>query len=153
MATACLIWSDPGSALWIALSSTSPSEGPAWTTFPQRPPLPQVVINEVLASNNRYRFADTEQETPDAIELFNGSETDVFLGDWSVRRTQSLESGSEEIREFKIPGGTMIPSQQRLVLYCSKKGASRFHTGFKLPSSGAMVELIDGSGSTVDRVE
>ncbi len=142
-----------GDALWVALSSRSPEAGPPTTWKPQRPALPQVVINEILPSNSRYRFEHTPTETPDAIELYNGASQDMNLKNWTLERIQKLEDGKTESKEFEFPDFT-IATNDRLVLYASKRDhKSPYHTGFKLPADGATLILRDDDGIEVDRVE
>ncbi len=140
-----------GSMLWVALSSRKPEAGPPYTGAPKRPPLPQVVINEILASNNRYRFLPSASETADAVELFNGSDKVMNLNNWKLRRIDEEDGDEPDIREYTFSGDNLAPGQ-RLTLYCSTRGYTHLHTGFKLPASGTTLELLDGEGNMVDRV-
>ncbi len=141
-----------GDTLWIALSSRSPEAGAPYTGSPKRPPMPQVVINEILPSNSRYRFDWSGTETPDCVEIFNGLDQGLDMRGWKLRRIDQPETDDEEIQEFTFVGGLLGP-KERLTLFCSNRvDQSRLHTGFKLPASGTTLELLDANGNQLDRV-
>lgn len=142
-----------GDALWVALSSRSPEAGPPTTWKPRRPPLPQVVINEILPSNSRFRFQVSGFETPDAIELFNGKPIAENLTDWTLERIEQLEDGKTESKIYEFPDESSIQSGSHLVLYASRRNQSQFHTNYKLPASGATLILRNADGMEVDRVD
>ena len=142
-----------GDALWVALSSRRPDAGPPYTGAPKRPPQPRVVINEILASNNRYRFAQTRNETPDCVEIFNGTGVQQSMRNWKLRRIDDEGTEDETIREFTFDfWNDTLGGGERLTLFCSTRGDSSRHTGFKLPASGTTLELVDDTGRVVDRV-
>jgi len=141
-----------GDALWIALSSRSPEAGAPYTGSPKRPPMPQVVINEILPSNNRYRFDESRSETPDCVEIFNGLDRALDMRDWKLRRIDNADTKAEKIQEYTFAGGLMGP-KDRLTLFCSTRvEQSHLHTGFKLPADGTTLELLDAEGNQLDRV-
>jgi hypothetical protein len=143
-----------GGALWVALSSRSPDAAPPWNGLPIRPPLPKVSINEILASNNQYRFTPSGNNTPDCVELFNGQEEPVSMIDWKLRRTQRTESGLLEVREVTF--NSVVDPAEHLIIYCTP-GSDGFTgngivSGFKLPASGATLELFDAKEQLIDSV-
>ena len=145
-----------GGALWVALSSRSPGEAPPWNGVPIRPPKSQVMINEILASNNRYRFPGAGENTPDAVEVYNGYNSPISVGGWTLRRIHTLPSGQREIREGRLWGS--IEANGRRVVYCDKSnngytdGSWLQRVNFKLPASGATLELVNPEGKIVDSV-
>ena len=67
--------------------------------------MPQVVINEILPSNNRYRFDESRSETPDCVEIFNGLDRALDMRDWKLRRIDNADTKDEEIQEYTFAGG------------------------------------------------
>src|SRR6185503_19914414 len=66
-------------------------------------PLENVVINEVLTH--------TAEPFEDAIELRNLTDVDVDLGGWYLSDTEN------NLKKFRIPGGTMLPASGFAVFY------------------------------------
>ena len=95
-----------------------------------------VVINEVLAANSTIRELDGS--TPDWIELFNLSATNIDLGDFSLSDSSMLA------RKYVFAPGTMISANGYLRLLCdSSLPASTTNTGFNIKAEGGSVYLFD----------
>ncbi|MEM7386888.1 MAG: lamin tail domain-containing protein, partial [Verrucomicrobiota bacterium] len=144
-----------GGALWVALSSREPGAAPPWDGVPIRPPQPKILINEILASNNRYRFPGAGEHTADAVEIFNGQKEPVQLDGWTLRRIQTFPNGEREIKESQIWNGVAIEAGGRMVVQCRKSFQgyeSGAYVDFKLPASGATVELLDLEDAVIDSV-
>jgi hypothetical protein len=65
-------------------------------------PRTDVVVNEVLSNTD-------DPSLLDAIELHNTTGADIDVGSWYV-------SDSNQYKKFRIPGGTVIPAGEYLVL-------------------------------------
>ena len=98
-------------------------------------------INEILAAN-RTAF-DFDQDYPDAIELYNGSNKAIDLS--GMRLTDDL---SEPAR-FVFPAGATIDAQGYFVV-TNRDGQLGFDFG--LNANGETVSLLDASGDLIDSV-
>lgn len=110
----------------------------------------QVVINEVLASNNQ--AIDLGGTRPDSIELYNRGDVAVELGGLS------LSDNPNNPTKYFFPAGTMIPARGYLVVYADSGAAqgAELHTGFSLASEGEGVYLYNSAaagGALLDSVE
>ncbi|MDB6030901.1 MAG: hypothetical protein JWM16_1239, partial [Verrucomicrobiales bacterium] len=149
-----------GDVLWTALSGRMP--------FPAVPPAPIVartlapkpLINEVFAANTTTPLALDGGRTSDFVELFNGGGTPLPLLNWTLRleRTNvTVISGTNvaigmATNIYQFPSNAIIDAGGHLVLICSDKLRTPFHTGFNLPAEGASICLIRPDGSEADRV-
>ncbi|MBR4594449.1 MAG: lamin tail domain-containing protein, partial [Bacteroidaceae bacterium] len=103
----------------------------------------QIIINEVLASNNSINEDPDYGSNADWIELYNAGQADVDLGGWSV--TDNLNKPQKYI----LPDGTSIKAGGYLLIWCDDKGDG-LHASFKLSADGEEVGLFDAAGETVD---
>ena len=88
----------------------------------------QVVINEYSASNLR-DYNDLYGKTEDWIELYNTSSETQDIGGWW------LSDKENKPMKWKIPPGTTLPADTRIVFWCSGRDTFdgvRHHTNFKL---------------------
>jgi hypothetical protein len=113
-------------SVFSGLSSTGPSP---------------VVINELLALNSR-SVADPQGEFDDWIELFNRSDSVVDLSG------MYLSDKPENLRKWKFPRGTTIPSRGYLLVWADEDGgdAQGLHADFKLSGDGEQLLLVDTDG-------
>ena len=80
----------------------------------------------------------------DWLELFNPSGSSVNLANWSL-------SNSGNARKYVFPGGTTIPANGYLVVWCdSQTNAPGLHSGFTLGRKGENLFLYDASTNRVD---
>lgn len=96
-----------------------------------------VIISEVLASNSR--IADPQGEFDDYVELHNTGKVAVDLSG------RFLTDSRSNLRKWKFPAGTMIPSGGRLVVWADEdeRATSGLHASFKLSKKGETVFLVD----------
>jgi hypothetical protein len=141
-----------GEVLWTALSSRGP--GPAVPPPPEvvRPLLAKPLINEVLAANDSVPLAADGGRMTDFVELFNGGGVPLPLLDWKLRLERTNSSGLRITNDYRFPSNAIIDAGNRLVLVCSDKLRTPFHTGFNLPAEGASLCLLRPDGSEADRV-
>lgn len=121
-----------------------------------------VKIQEIMASNvsgpkTRIRANSTATYTgvaqsPDWIELFNGSDTAFPLGGYA------LTDNADEPAKWTFPQGTQIPAGGYLIVYADRLNVTdpqldetgRLHTNFNLSVSGEYLALVAPNGQTMD---
>ncbi len=122
----------------LALSRT-------WIVNPAASPLR---LNEILASNGD--VLHHEGTTPDAVELYNGSDAAVDLT--GVRLTDELGNPDK----FIFPAGASIAARGYLVVYANDpNGTSGYHLGFNLNQGGDTLYLFASAangGALLDSV-
>ncbi len=102
----------------------------------------QIVINEVMADNQG--AVDNGSTFPDYIELRNTAGFEIIVGGMSV--TDDPISP----QKYVIPGGTSIPGNGHLVLWCDLNfSAPGLHTGFGLGANTDQVLLYAADGFTL----
>src|SRR5688572_29912493 len=102
----------------------------------------QVVINEIMADNRG--VVENGSTFPDYIELHNTAGFPIIVGGMSV--TDDPISP----QKYVIPGGTSIPINGYLVLWCDVNfGAPGLHTGFGLGANTDRVQLYAADGFTL----
>ena len=92
-----------------------------------------ILINEFSAANLN-GFRDAFDKTEDWIELYNTTGEDIDLGGWHLSDKESKPG------KYKIPAGTIIPSDGYLVFVCSGRDLVKDgepHTNFKLTQTKA----------------
>ncbi|HMC27556.1 MAG TPA: FG-GAP-like repeat-containing protein, partial [Verrucomicrobiae bacterium] len=141
-----------GEVLWTALSSRAPALGLPPAAAVQRPLPGRALINEVLAANSSIPLAQDGGRMSDFVELFNGGGTPLPLLNWKLRLERTNNVGLITTNDYSFPTNAIIDAGQHLVLVCSDKLRSPFHTGFTLPAEGATVCLIRADGVEADRV-
>lgn len=121
-----------GFALCLAFVSTMPASA-------------QVVLNEVLADNQR--AVERGNDYPDYIELYNASNQAIDLGGMSMSDTCALP------RLFVFPAGTSIPANGYLLVWCDlEMDRPGLHTGFALGAGGDRVSFYTAEGNIVDEI-
>jgi Lamin Tail Domain len=94
----------------------------------------QVVLNEVMADNQR--TLANENEFPDWVELINTGAAAVDLGGWTL--TDNLSQPAK----YAFPTGTVLNPGAHLLVYCdSSTSLPGLHTGFGLNNKGEVVAL------------
>jgi hypothetical protein len=128
-------------ANWRASSALNGSPGTAGTA----PPPAAVRINEVLAFN--VASVANGATHPDYVELLNTSASPVNLTGWSL-------SDDGTPGEFPFPGGTTVPANGFLVVWCDSvtNTTPGLHAGFELDPDGDGVFLYDAASNRVDAV-
>ncbi len=109
----------------------------------------QIVINEI-----NYKDA-LGFETKDWIELYNNGASTVDMSNWVFK-------DSDDLHEFVIPNGTMMPGGSYLVLAQFKADFDTYHIGispvlgdftFGLSGGGELIRLFNNNGDLMDFVE
>src|SRR6185436_16703246 len=127
----------PNGSGTIAFFNTPTPGAPNPTVIGPPPFGGALVINEVLALNASLVEAG---ETPDWIELYNGTTNDIDLGNFSVT------DDTLQPRRFVLPAGAIIARGGYLRIVCnpgSNNFAPLINTGFALKSTGGGVYLFD----------
>jgi hypothetical protein len=104
----------------------------------------KLVINEVMLSNNG-AVADTEGESNDWLELYNGNENPVNL------KNYGLSDANNETKWF-FPD-VEIPAKGYLVVYLTGQNRSGLYANFKLSSGGnEVLALKKQNGKVLDAI-
>ena len=107
----------------------------------------QILINEIMA-DNKLCVVDTDGDYSDWIELYNNSNQNVNLNNYS------LSDESENLTKWKFPDIT-IDNASTLLIFASGKDViinSEIHTNFKLSSTGEFLYLSNESGIVIDSI-
>ncbi len=108
--------------------------------------LPQLVINEFMASNTTF-ITDPDgegNEYDDWIEVYNAGATPVDMSG------MYLSDDLSDPFKFKIPNGITIPAGGFLLFWADEQGSQGpLHTNFKLGKSGEAVGLFYIDGRTI----
>jgi hypothetical protein len=137
-----------GEALWTALSGRRAQRSGPPRLEGERTVIPGVVINEILAVNNRHPLASDGGRKPDWVELYNGGSEAAGLAGWKL----SLEGSSGDPQVHSFAPDAVLPAAGYLLVVFSNARRSPYHTGFRLPGEGGVLALLDASGGEVDRV-
>ncbi len=105
--------------------------------------LPQIVINEFLASNQTANTDPQFKEFSDWIELYNRAYGAVDLSGYYV--TDNLDAPLK----WRIPDGTRIPGAGFLLLWADGRNTG-LHMSFKLEKGGEQLGLYTPEGVPVD---
>lgn len=107
----------------------------------QQPPF--VHLNEIMAENGG--IVNHAGTFPDFVEIYNPNGAPANLAGWSL-------SDDGNPRKFIFPGGTTIPAQGYLVVWCddTTNTTPGLHAGFSLSRTGDSVFLYDQVTNRVD---
>jgi hypothetical protein len=98
-----------------------------------------VAITEFMASNTG-ALRDEDGETPDWIEIYNGTAAAVNLGGWALTDT------TNDLRRWIFPS-TNLAANSYLVVFASGKNrtiaGAPLHTDFSLDAGGEYLALVD----------
>lgn len=106
-----------------------------------------IIINEIMSSNSTV-LADEDGDYSDWIELYNPTNTDINLLNFSI---------SDDItnpNKWSFPN-VNIASGEYLIVFASDKDRSlgELHTNFKISSAGESIILVDSFGFIIDQVD
>ncbi len=101
---------------------------------------PQLFINEIMAVNNT-TIADENGEFDDWIEIYNGDENPVWLGD------KYLSDNINNPSKWQLPDVTMQPGDFLLIWADNQPGQGPLHTNYKLDAAGEEVGLFDAAST------
>jgi spore coat protein CotH len=97
---------------------------------------PLLFINEFMASNDTI-LADENGEFDDWVEIYNGDDEPVWLGD------KSLSGNLDNAGQWRFPDITLLPGQFLLVWCDGQEGQGALHASFKLSANGEEIGLYD----------
>ena len=108
-----------------------------------QPAVGDVLINEILASNDNVNQDPDHGEYGDWVELYNKGTADEDIGGWVISDTGA---------DWTIPAGTTVPAGGFLVIWCDDydEAGTALHANFKLSAGGDAVYLVDGTGAHRD---
>ncbi len=136
-----------GDALWTALSKNPPERSAPKSLEGNRQVIEGLVINEFMAMNTLYRVGESLNKW-DWLELFYSGPDEVLdLENYVLRR---MDRDGQSWQDF-LMDGLVIEKGEHLLLFCTKKDKP-YHTGFKLPVTGAILVLLDPQGNEIDRI-
>jgi hypothetical protein len=101
---------------------------------------PQLFINELMASNNT-TIADENGEYDDWIEIFNGDNEPVWLGN------KYLSDNINNPSKWMLPDVTLQPGAFFLVWADNQPGQGPAHATYKLDAAGEEVGLFDAAST------
>src|SRR3954470_4294932 len=105
----------------------------------------QVVLNEIMADNNK--SVPNGADYPDWVEIYNPSTSTVNIGLFGL-----TDNGSTPFK-FSFPPNTLIGPHGYLIVWCdSSLSSPGFHTGFSLKQSGETVSLYNGGAGLLDTI-
>jgi hypothetical protein len=104
-----------------------------------------IFINEVMASNTS-ACADPFGEFDDWVELYNASDADIDLGDYTVTDDLAIPS------KARVPAGVVIAARGFKLLWFDDQVQGVDHLAFKLGANGEAFGLYAPTGDTVDSV-
>ena len=82
----------------------------------------KLIINEVCASNGA-SLVSADGSSPDWIEIYNGSETDIHLGGYG------LSDGTKKLFKYTFPSDTIIKAGEYLTVLCDGDGIVKAGNG------------------------
>lgn len=101
-------------------------------------------INEVMPANKSSN-KDPKGDTPDWIELYNGSGKNVNLSGYKLRNNESNT-------EWVFPD-INLTANNYMIIWCSEKEQyelNNLHTNFKLKAGYGNIELLDDNSNVLD---
>ena len=102
-------------------------------------------FNELMADNTS--AVSNDGTFPDWIELLNAATAELDASGYS------LTDDNDQPRKFVFPGGTWIPANGFMVLWCDNQtNAPGLHTGFMLDRDGEHLFLYDRQTNRLDAV-
>jgi hypothetical protein len=112
------------------------------TTFIGLPETGGPVISEFMAENAD-SYEDEDRDTPDWIEIYNGTNTAVNLAGWTLTHTTTNGTLSGSWTFPSVP----LPAYGYLLVFASGKDRTTFqnvylHTSFTLPRTGGTLRLL-----------
>jgi len=106
----------------------------------------KLVINEVMSSNNG-AYVDSNGNSYDWIELYNGTDNEINLSNYGLSDT---DSGVK----WKFPSNTILKSKEYMVIYLAGKREDGLYTNFKLSKDREeYITLRSPRGKVVDSVK
>ncbi len=107
------------------------------------PALPNILINEILASNDTTNV-DEAGEYDDWLEIYNLGEDPADMGGYF------LTDNDAQLTKWMIPPGTEILPQSFLIFWCDEdQEQGELHTNFKLSAGGEFLALVAFDGVTI----
>ncbi|MEM7387496.1 MAG: FG-GAP-like repeat-containing protein, partial [Verrucomicrobiota bacterium] len=118
-----------GDVLWTALSSRKARTEVARAEKATRSRKDSLVINEVLAINNRIEMEEDSGKRSDWVEFFNNSPDRQSLRDWSLRLQTTGDEGDTYQQIYRFPADATVDSGAYHLVFFSGALRSPSHTG------------------------
>lgn len=110
------------------------------------PPVGDIVINELLASNST-NVADGFGEYDDWVELHNNTNTSINIGGYYL--TDKIDN----LTKWEIPANTILAGKGYQIFWADEDSSQGpYHMNFKLASAGENLFLVNPSGTIIDQV-
>lgn len=110
------------------------------------PPVGDVVINELMASNSTTE-ADQDGEFDDWIELHNNTSTSIDLAGYF------LSDDNGNLMKWQFPTGANLSANGYFIIWADNDTAQLgYHANFKLSAAGETLYLVNPSGAIIDQV-
>ncbi len=119
-------------------SSLKPCDPVVMNIVPSENPL--LYINEFMASNDS-AYADEFAEFDDWIELYNGGDTPIWLGD------KYLTDNLDNMNKWQMPDITLLPGNFILFWADDDTEQGVKHTNFKLNEEGDEIGIFDSEAT------
>lgn len=101
---------------------------------------PKLFINEIMAANQS-TIADEFGEYDDWVEIYNGDESPVWLGD------KYLTDNLSRPDKWSLPGITVQPGEFVLIWADDQQGQGIMHANFKLDKDGERLAIFDNENT------
>jgi hypothetical protein len=102
-----------------------------------------LVINEFLALNDT-THADQDEEFDDWIELYNNTDTIIFLSNYF------LSDNAENVFKWQFPDTSIDPLDYLIVWADENVDQTGLHANFKLSGSGEVLFLVNPDSQVID---
>ena len=114
---------------------------------PMWAPTTDIVINEVMASNQSTMF-DESGDYDDWIELYNRGTDLLDLSGWH------LTDNSQNLDKWPIPNGTLIAPNSYIIVWADENAIQGpMHANFKLSSTGEILTLSNQESMIADQLD
>jgi hypothetical protein len=141
-----------GRVLWVALSKAVSGAAPTPPLMLQgeRPRVPGVVINEIMAYNTSRPVKDSpgtgSERVVDWVEIYNDGPSSLSLGrlGWGLRLIAANATGVTQTQYFRFPANALLGTGKHLAVMASTDLRNPYYTGFALPREGGTLQLLDG---------
>ncbi|MDH5610673.1 MAG: CotH kinase family protein, partial [Cyclobacteriaceae bacterium] len=108
--------------------------------------IPELYINEVM-SLNTYTIRDELDQYDDWLEIYNGGDTPIWLGD------KYLSDDTLRKDKWKIPDIVLPPNEYLTFWADEDMGQGSLHTNFKLAKTGESIGLYFGEEHGYARID
>lgn len=107
----------------------------------------KLYLNEICTQNKNC-LLDSYGIASDWIELYNASDTDIYLDGYGLSDNETMPL------KWTFPSGATIKSGEYLIIFASKQSSTdvEYHTGFALSKSGETICLSNPQGEIIQKI-